>query len=126
MTYWTIVPTPTPTLLPQTTYSYMMNNITNSSFNIATMPQTVLLPYGFATTFGLSIPVFLIMFGFFINMWLTQGNLKIVSMTGVLLSGLMFIGGGIGIALPPEVYPIIYGALIASISGYILSMFKRV
>jgi hypothetical protein len=125
MAYWTIAPTPTPTLLPQTTYSYMMNNITNSSFNIATMPQTVLLPYGFATL-GLSIPVFLLMFGFFVNMWLTNGNLKIVSLVGMLLAGLFFAGGGIGIALPAPLYPIIYGSLAASVSGYILSMFKRV
>lgn len=126
MAYWTIVPTPTPTLLPQTTYSYMMNNITNSSFNIATMPQTVLLPYGFATTFGLAIPVFLLMFGYFINMWFTNGNLKIVSMTSLLCASLFMVGGGIGIALPAPLYPIIYGALVASVAGYLLSTFKRV
>ncbi len=125
MVYWTIVPTPTPTLMPQTTYSYMMNNITSNGFNIAMMPQTVLLPYGFATL-GLAIPVFLLLFGYFINMWFTNGNLKIVSLTGVLLSGLFFISGGIGIALPAPVYPIIYGCMAASISGYILSVFKRV
>ena len=126
MAYWTIAPTPTPTLLPQTTYSYMMNNITSNGFNIGMLPQTVLLPYGFATTFGLSVPVFLLLFGYFINMWLTNGNLKIVSMTGMLCAALFFIGGGIGIALPAPVYPIIYGSLAASVSGYILSMFKRV
>ena len=126
MTYWTIVPTPTPTLLPQTTYSYMMNNITSNGFNIAMMPQTVLLPYGFATTFGLAIPVFLLMFGLFINMWLTQGNLRIVSIVGILCSSLFLVTGSIGIALPAPVYPIIYGALCASAAGYLLSTFKRI
>ena len=126
MVYWTIVPTPTPTVMPTTTYSYMMNNITSNGFNIAMLPQTVLLPYGFATTFGLSVPVFLLLFGYFINMWLTNGNLKIASLTGLLLAGLFFISGGVGIALPAPAYPIIYGCLAASITGYILSTFKRV
>jgi hypothetical protein len=125
MTYWTIVPTPTPTVMPTTTYSYMMENITSNGFNIAMMPQTVMLPYGFATL-GLAIPIFLLMFGCFINMWFTNGNLKVVSLTGLLLAGLFIVGGGIGIALPAPVYPIIYGALAASISGYLLSTIKRI
>jgi hypothetical protein len=127
MPYWTITPTPTITLLPQTTYhQVLMNNITNSGFNIAMMPQTVLMPYGFATTFGLSIPVFFLLFGYFVNMWLTNGNLRIVSMVGALLSILFFVGGGVGISLPAPMYPIIYGCLAASIAGYILSIFKQV
>ena len=92
----------------------------------AVVPQGVNVPYGFATTFGLSIPVFFLLFGYFVNMWLTNGNLRIVSMVGALLSILFFVGGGVGISLPAPMYPIIYGCLAASIAGYILSIFKQV
>ena len=99
MAYWTIAPTPTPTLLPQTTYSYMMNNITATGLILQLCLKQFYYLMDLQLHLVYRLPVFLLLFGFFINMWLTNGNLKIVSLVGMLFVGLFFVGGGIGIVL---------------------------
>ena len=126
MAYWTIAPTTQPTLLPQTTYSIWMNNITNTSFNIPMATSTILMPYGTLGTFEFSFVVFLLLFGYYVSMWLEQKNLRIALIVGIMFACLFALGGGLNISLPPLVYPIIYGAVAASLAGYILGTFKNV
>jgi len=125
-TYWTPTATPVITPVPTTTYSVIMDNITDTKFNLVLLPGSVMTPYGFLTLGIMSIPYFLIFFAYFISLWIGHGNLKMASVVGILFSTMFLITtGGLGIGFPPEVAPLIFGALSASISGYILSLFKN-
>jgi hypothetical protein len=126
MTYWTIVPTPTPTIVPQTTYHLVMNNMTDSGFNLFISFQDVISPYAYAAGGGLSAATFLIMSSIFYSMWLGHGNLKLATLVGFLFGCSFFIGNGLGVVLPLPVYGIAYGAIAASLAGILLSAFKNV
>ena len=126
MTYWTIAPTPTPTILPTTTYSVVLNNITHNGFNTFTSFQDILTPYSFGSL-GLSFATFIIMGAIFYSMWINHGNLKMASQLGLMFGGMFILGsGGLGIGLPLPVYSFIYGAIAASLTGWIVSTFKNV
>ena len=126
MVYWTMVPTTIPTVMPTTTYHLVMDNITSGGFDTMQTIQDAFLPYGYATV-GLSIPVFLFIFGVILYpMWIEHGNLRMVSIMGMLFSGMFMVGGGLGMSLPAPFYPIAYGLLAAAFSGFILSMFKNI
>jgi hypothetical protein len=120
--YITITPTPTITPLTQTTFGA---NLSQSHFNLAFFPQNVLAPYAWTTLGVLSIPSFLIFLFIFIGMWLSHANLRLASIVGLLFSGAFLFSGGIGVSLPLVVQPIAYGALVASITGIIMSMWKN-
>ena len=123
--YITITPTPTITPLTQTTFGASFMNLSQSHFNLAFFPQNVLAPYAYTTMGNLSIPSFLIFLFIFIGMWLSHANLRLASITGLLFSGAFLFSGGIGVSLPLVVQPIAYGALVASITGIIMSMWKN-
>ena len=124
--YWVPPVTPVITPVPTTTYSVIMDNITDTKFNLVLLPGNVMTPYGFLTMGLMSIPYFLIFFAYFISLWISHGNLKMASIVGILF-GVMFLvsTGGLGIGLPPEMAPLIYGSLSASCAGYIMSLFKN-
>jgi hypothetical protein len=123
--YITITPTPTITPLTQTTFGASFTNLSTSHFNLAFFPQDALAPYAWTTMGILSIPSFLIFLFIFIGMWLSHANLRLASITGLLFSGAFLFSGGIGVSLPLVVQPIAYGALVASITGIIMSMWKN-
>lgn len=123
--YITITASPTITPLPSTTFGASFMNLSQSHFNLAFFPQNVLAPYAWTTLGVLSIPSFLIFLFIFIGMWLSHANLRLASITGLLFSGAFLFSGGIGVSLPLVVQPIAYGALVASITGIIMSMWKN-
>jgi len=59
-------------------------------------------------------------------MWLSHANLRLASITGILFAGAFLFSGGIGVAVPVVIQPLAWGALVASIAGITLSMFKNV
>jgi hypothetical protein len=75
----------------------------------------------------MSVPYFLIFMAYFLSLWISHGNLKMASIIGILF-GVMFLvsTGGLGIGLPAEMAPLAYGALAASVAGYVMSMFKNI
>jgi hypothetical protein len=122
----TLTPTATITPLPQTTYSYLINNVTQSHMNLVQLPGNIMAPYGFVTTGGLAIPFFICFLAYFYSLWLSHGNLRMASIVGLMFGGMfLFTTGGLGIGLPDPIAPLAYGALCASISGYVMSMFKN-
>ena len=124
--YITITPTPIITPLPTTTYGNAFNNLTSSNFSIITFPQNALSPYTWTTMGSLSVPSFLIFFFIYIGMWLSHANLRLASITGLLLAGAFLFSDGIGITMPVVIQPLAFGALLASITGIVMSMFKNV
>lgn len=124
--YITITPTPTITPLATTTFGNTMDNLTSSHFNLLFFPADVLSPYSFTTMGVLEIPSFLIFFFIFISMWLSNANLRLASITGLLFSGAFLFAGGIGISMPVVIQPLAAGALIASVTGIVMSMFKNI
>jgi len=123
--YITILPTQTITPLPTTTFGNAFTNLSQSHFNLVFFPQDALAPYAWTTLGVLSIPSFLIFLFIFLGMWLSNSNLRLASIVGLLFSGAFLFSGGIGVSLPLVVQPIAYGALVASITGIIMSMWKN-
>lgn len=124
--YITITSTPLITPLPTTTYGNAFNNLTSSNFSIIAFPQNALSPYAWTTMGSLSIPSFLIFLFIYLGMWLSHANLRLASITGLLLAGAFLFSDGIGISMPIVIQPLAFGALVASITGIIMSMFKNV
>ena len=124
--YITITPTPIITPLPTTTYGNAFNNLTSSNFSIINFPSNALSPYAWTTMGSLSVPSFLIFFFIYIGMWLSHANLRLASITGLLLAGAFLFSDGIGITMPVVIQPLAFGALLASITGIVMSMFKNV
>ena len=124
--YITITPTPFITPLPTTTYGKFFDNLTSSNFSIITFPQNALAPYSFTTMNNLSVPSFLIFFFIYLGMWLSHANLRLASITGLLFSGAFLFSGGIGVAMPVVIQPLAWGALLASITGIVMSLMKNV
>ena len=125
-TYWTPTPTPIITVVPQTTYKYLMDNVTASHFNILWLPANSLAPYGFPVMGIMAVPFFIIFMAYYISLWISHGNLRMASITGLLFGGMfLFAGGGLRISLPTVIAPLAFGALCASIAGFIMSMFKN-
>ena len=124
--YITITPTPIITPLPTTTYGNAFNNLTTSNFSIINFPSNALSPYAWTTMGSLSVPSFLIFFFIYIGMWLSHANLRLASITGLLLAGAFLFSDGIGITMPVVIQPLAFGALLASITGIVMSIFKNV
>jgi hypothetical protein len=124
--YITITASPTITPLPLTTFGANFNNLTSSNFSLIYFPQNVLAPYAYTTMNNLSIPCFLIFLFIYFGMWLSNSNLRLASITGILFAGAFLFSGGIGVAIPVVIQPLAWGALVASITGITLSMFKNV
>jgi len=124
--YWTPTPTPVITTMPQTTYKYLLDNVTESHFNLAWLPTNALAPYGFPATGMMAVPFFILFMAYFYSMWISHGNLRMASIVGLMFGGMfLFTTGGLGISLPAPIAPLAYGALAASISGFVLSTFKN-
>ena len=121
----TLTPTPTITPIPQTTYSNILNNVTQGHFNIVQLPGNILMPYGFVTTGALTIPFFIVLLAYYYSLWLSHGNLRMASILGLIFGGMFLVGGGLGLSLPSIVYPLCYGALAASLTGFVMSTFKN-
>lgn len=124
--YITITPTPIITPLPTTTFGNAFTNLTNSNFSIIYFPGNALSPYAWTTMNNLSIPAFLIFLFIYLGMFLSHSNLRLASITGLLFSGAFLFSGGIGAPLPLVIQPLAFGALVASITGIVMSMFKNV
>lgn len=124
--YITIMPTETITPLATTTFGRAMDNLTTSHFSIIYFPSNALSPYGFTTMGNLSVPTFLIFLFIYLGMFLSHSNLRLASITGLLFSGAFLFSGGIGVSMPVEIQPLAFGALIASIAGIVMSIFKNI
>jgi succinate dehydrogenase/fumarate reductase cytochrome b subunit len=124
--YITITPTPTITPLAVTTYGRAFDNLTSSNFSILYFPGNALSPYAWTTMNNLSIPCFLVFLFIYLGMWLSHANLRLASITGLLIAGAFLFSGGIGVAMPVVIQPLAWGALLASITGIVMSMFKNV
>ena len=124
--YITIPPTPTITPLATTTFGQAFANLTQSNFSIVVFPSEVMSVYSYTTMGQLMIPYFLIFLFIYIGMWFSNANLRLASITGLLFSGLFLSSSLFGVSMPAVVIPICYGALIASIAGIVLSMFKNI
>ncbi len=124
--YITITPTPTITPLATTTFGKAMDNLTESHFNIVYFPGNALSPYAWTTMGNFSIPAFIIFLMIYLSMWLSHANLRLASITGLLLSGAFLFSGGIGVSMPVVIQPLAFGALLASVVGITMSMFKNV
>jgi hypothetical protein len=124
--YWTPTPTPVITPIPQTTYSYLINNITSNKFDIVQLPASAMAPYGFVVTGILAIPFFIIFMAYFYSMWISHGNLRMASIIGLMFGAMVLLStGGLGVGMPAPILPLAYGALCASIAGFIMSIFKN-
>jgi hypothetical protein len=75
---------------------------------------------------NLSIPAFLIFLFIYLGMFLSHSNLRLASITGILFSGAFLFAGGLGVSLPSVIQPIAFGALLASITGVCMSIFKNI
>jgi hypothetical protein len=124
--YITITASPTITPLATTTFGASFTNLSQSHFNLIFFPADVLAPYAYTTMGILEIPSFLIFLFVFISMWLSHSNLRLASITGLLFSGAFLFAGGIGVSMPVVIQPIAWGALTASCTGIIMSMFKNI
>ena len=124
--YITITPTPFVSPLPTTTFGKAMDNLTSSHFNIMYFPNNALSPYAWTTMGNLSIPSFLIFLFIYLGMWLSHSNLRLASIVGLLFSGAFLFSSGIGVSMPLEIQPLAFGALIASVAGIVMSMFKNI
>ena len=124
--YITIDPTPVISPLPLTTFGANFDNLTASNFSIIYFPGNALSPYAWTTMNNLSVPCFLVFLFIYLGMWLSNSNLRLASITGILFAGAFLFAGGIGVALPVVIQPLAWGALVASITGITLSMFKNV
>ena len=123
--YGTIPVTPTITPLPATTFGHAFDTVTNNSFNIVELPRQALDAYTWPVLGSLTIPTFLILFFLYLGIWLAQGNVRVASIVGMLFGGaLMFSSWGFGMSIPIDMVAISYGALVASIAGLVMSMFK--
>ena len=124
--YITITPTPVISPLPTTTFGNAFSNLTNSNFSIIYFPSNALSPYTWTTMNNLSIPAFLIFLFIYLGMFLSHSNLRLASITGLLFSGAFLFSGGIGVAMPVVIQPLAWGALLASITGIVMSLMKNV
>lgn len=125
-TFWTPTPTPVITTMPQTTYGYLLKNVTDSHFNLLWLPQNALAPYGFVVMGIMAVPFFIIFMSYYLSLWISHGNLRMASITGLMFGGMfLFAGGGLGISMPTVIAPLAFGALSAAIAGFLLSMFKN-
>jgi hypothetical protein len=124
--YITITPTPFVSPLPTTTFGNAFSNLTSSNFSLIYFPSNALSPYAWTTMGFLAIPSFLIFFFIYIGMWFSHANLRLSSIIGLLFSGAFLFSGGIGVSMPVEIQPLAFGALIASIAGIVMSIFKNI
>jgi hypothetical protein len=99
--------------------------MTETNFSILHIPRNVITPYTWTTMGSFAIPTFILLLFIYLGLWIGQGNVRIASISGLLIGGmLMFSWGGLGLSIPIEMVGIAYGALIASIAGLVMSIFK--
>ena len=123
--YGTIPPTPTITPLPSTTYGHAFDVVTNNSFDIFALPRQALDTYTWPVLGSLAIPTFLVLFFLYLGIWLAQGNVRVASIVGLMFGGaMMFSSWGFGMSIPIDMVAISYGALVASVAGLVMSLFK--
>jgi hypothetical protein len=122
---YSTIPVPVVTPLPETTFGHAFDVITNNSFDIVALPRYAMDAYVWPVMNSLTIPTFLVLFFIYLGLWLAQGNVRVASIVGLLFGGaLMFSAGGMGMSIPVDMIAISYGALVASIAGLVMSMFK--
>lgn len=125
--YIVIPPTPVITPLANTTYGNAFDNLTQSNFSLLYFPGNALSPYAWTTMGQMAVPYFLIFFFMYLGMWISHGNLRLASIVGILFAGsFLFASGGLGISMPAVIAPIAYGALVASLTGIVMSAFKNI
>ena len=57
---------------PQTTYGYLINNVTQGHFNIVQLPGNALAPYGFVNYRRACDPLFIIFLAYFYSLWFSS------------------------------------------------------
>lgn len=123
--YGTIPPTPTITPLPSTTYGHAFDVVTNNRFDIFALPRQALDTYTWPVLGSLAIPTFLVLLFLYLGIWLAQGNVRVASIVGLMFGGaMMFSSWGFGMSIPIDMVAISYGALVASVAGLVMSLFK--
>ena len=123
--YSTLPITPLITPLPSTSYGAAFQNTTQSNFSILLLPKNAMSVYTWTTMGSYAIPTFLVLFFLYIGLWFSGGNVRIPSIIGLLFGGsFMFASGGLGLSIPVEMVAVGYGALVASLCGIIMSIFK--
>ena len=123
--YGTVPVTPTVTPLPSTTFGHAFDTITTNHFDIYLLPRQALDTYVWPVMGSLAIPTFLVLFFLYLGIWLSQGNVRVASIVGLLFgAAMMFSSGGLQMSIPVDMIAVSYGAMVASIAGLVMSMFK--
>ena len=107
---------------PQTTFSYVYENITQSGFDPAIVAYDAVQPY-----FWVSPPSVvwgLLFFFIFAALWVRGRDVTIPSLLG-LITGFMVFNPTYGIQMPAEFIGMSQGICYASLSGIILALFKK-
>jgi hypothetical protein len=118
------------TPLTQTTLGYALDNLTGSKFNVLTLPQNIMWPFGARLPENrqtmYSITFAILMLGFFGGWWLRSKDVKSGVVATLLIGGFLFSSTAtLGITLPAEASGIAQGMFIMAIAGVGLSLLKR-
>lgn len=125
--YITIIPTPPPTPIPISgDLSWGFDTLSANNFSILDMARTSFHIYTLPTMGSLTIPVGLAFVFTFIGMWVSHRNVRNAAILGILFGGgILFASGSLGLSAPVELASIGYGALLASVAGLVMSIFKN-
>lgn len=125
--YITINVTPHPTNIPISgDLSYGFNQLAANNFSILDMAKNAFHIYTLPTMGSLTIPVGMAFMFTFLAMWISHKNVRVAAILGMLFGGgILFASGSLGISAPVELASLGYGALLASVAGLVMSIFKN-
>lgn len=115
---------PAVTVMPTTTYSRLLRNITNSRFNPAIIGASLLSSYTSVTpatiVFGIAF-----LFGVF-GVWMRTKSVRLIAIIGILISPFIMYGSqGLYLGIPLVGQGIAQGLLAAGIAGVLLSFIRK-
>lgn len=125
--YVTFTPTPAPTSIPITgDLSYGFNQLAANNFSILDLAKNTFHIYTLPTMGSLTIPIGLAFAFTFLGMWVSHRNVRNAAILGILFGGgILFSAGSLGLSAPVELASLGYGALLASVAGLVMSIFKN-
>lgn len=119
------------TVLPATTFGYLITNATANKFNPLMFVSNVFLPYAWlfpatAQELGIAIMTALILFAIFWGYAVRTRGVALVTIMAVLTSGyLMYNNQGLNLGIPVEFMGIAQGIFYASIAGILLIILRK-
>lgn len=119
--------TPSPADIPISgDLSWGFNTLVSGNFSILDMAKSAFHIYTLPTMGSLTIPVALGFTFTFLAMWVAHRNVRNAAILGILFGGgILFSAGSLGISAPVELASLGYGALLASVAGLVMSIFKN-